>query len=99
VSADTTTIFVRLSDIVGTDRDKSAIANLDLTVEFKKPFSLSAILGAETTAAEDPRGKSLNLENAIVDAPVGAAMAGTDGNDIVQPGILSRCSKSGATRK
>jgi hypothetical protein len=53
VSADAATIFVRLGDVVGTDRDKPAIANLHLTVEFKKPFSLSAVLGAETAAAED----------------------------------------------
>jgi hypothetical protein len=52
VSADTATVFVRLSDVVGTDRDKPAIANLHLTVEFKKPFSLSAVFGAETAAAQ-----------------------------------------------
>jgi hypothetical protein len=45
VSADTAAIFVRLSDVVRTDRDKPAIANLHLTMEFKKPFSLSAVLG------------------------------------------------------
>jgi len=49
----TTAIFVRLSDVVGTDRHKAAIANLHLTMEFKKPFSLSAVLGAESAAAED----------------------------------------------
>jgi hypothetical protein len=38
---------------VGTDRDKPTIANLHLTVEFKKPFSLSAVLGTETSTAED----------------------------------------------
>ena len=27
-------IFIRLNDIVGTDRDKPAIANLDLTIKF-----------------------------------------------------------------
>jgi hypothetical protein len=51
VSADAATIFVRLGDVVGTDGDKPAIANLHLAVEFKKPFSLSAVLGAETAAA------------------------------------------------
>jgi hypothetical protein len=53
VRADTATIFVRLSDVVGTDRDKPAIANLHLTVELKKPFSLSAVFGAETAAAQE----------------------------------------------
>jgi hypothetical protein len=31
----------------------AAIGNLELTMEFNKPFSLSAVLGAETSAAED----------------------------------------------
>ena len=62
VSADTAAIFVRLSDVVGTDRDKPAIANLHLTMEFKKPFSLSAVLGAETAAAEDENHGMLALQ-------------------------------------
>ena len=62
VSADTATVFVRLSDVVGTDRDKPAIANLHLTVEFQKPFSLSAVLGAETAAAEDVNHRMLALQ-------------------------------------
>jgi len=62
VSADAATIFVRLGDAVGTDRDKPAIANLHLTVEFKKPFSLSAVLGAETAAAEDKDHGMLALQ-------------------------------------
>jgi hypothetical protein len=62
VSADTGTIFVRLSDVVRTDRDKPAIANLHLSVEFKKSFSLSAVLGAETAAAEDEDHGMLALQ-------------------------------------
>src|SRR3981081_2553726 len=62
VSADTAAIFVRLSDVVGTDRDKPAIANLHLTMEFKKPFSLSAVLGAESAAAEDEHHGMLALQ-------------------------------------
>ena len=61
MSADTGTIFVCLSDVVGTDRDKPAITNLHLTVEFKKSFSLSAVLGAETAAAEDENHGMLPL--------------------------------------
>jgi hypothetical protein len=53
VSADTGAIIVRLGDVVGADRDKPAIANLHLAVEFEKPFSLSAVLGAKPAAAED----------------------------------------------
>jgi hypothetical protein len=62
VSADTAAIFVRLSDVVGTDRDKPAIANLHLTMEFKKPFSLSTVLGAESAAAEDEHHGMLSLQ-------------------------------------
>jgi hypothetical protein len=53
VSADTAAIFVRLSDVVGTDGDKPAIANLHLTMKLKKQFGLPAVLRAETAAAED----------------------------------------------
>jgi hypothetical protein len=35
------------------NRDKPAISNLELTMEFNKPFSLPAVLGAETSTAED----------------------------------------------
>ena len=38
---------------LGADRDKAAIANFHLTMEFKKSFGLSAVLGAESAAAED----------------------------------------------
>src|SRR5262245_5798448 len=62
VSADTAAIFVRLSDVVGADRHKAAIANLHLTMEFKKPFSLSAVLGAESAAAEDKHHGMLALQ-------------------------------------
>src|ERR1700733_4458480 len=56
-------MFVRLGDVVGTDRDKPAIgANLHLAVEFNKPFSLSAVLGAETAAAEDEDHGMLALQ-------------------------------------
>jgi hypothetical protein len=62
VSADTAVIFVRLSDVVGTDCDKPAVANLRLAIKFKKPFSLSAVLGAESAAAEDEHHRMLALQ-------------------------------------
>jgi hypothetical protein len=46
-------IFIRLGDIVGGNRDKPAIGNLKLAMEFDQPFSLPAVLGAETSAAKD----------------------------------------------
>src|SRR5713101_6711013 len=53
VGADATPIFIRLGNIVGADCDEAAIANLELTMELNKPFSLPAVFGAETSAAED----------------------------------------------
>ena len=62
VGADSAAIFIRLSDIVGADRDKPAIGNLELAMEFNKPFSLPAVLGAETSAAEDKNHGMLSLQ-------------------------------------
>src|SRR5580700_2767583 len=53
VGAHSGAIFIRQSDIVGANRDKPAIGNLELTMERNKSFSLPAILGTETSAAED----------------------------------------------
>src|ERR1700740_3358101 len=62
MSADTAAIFIRLSDVVSADRDKAAIANLHLTMEFKKAFSLSAVLGTESAAAENEHHRMLALQ-------------------------------------
>ena len=62
MSTDTAAIFVRLSDVVGADRNKAAIANLHLGVEFKKPVSLSTVLGAVAAAAEDKHHRMLALQ-------------------------------------
>jgi hypothetical protein len=53
VGADSAAIFIRLSDIISADRDPPAIGDLELTMEFNKPFGLPTVLGAETSAAED----------------------------------------------
>jgi hypothetical protein len=62
VGAHSAAIFVRLSDIVGANRDKPAIANFELMVEFNKPLRLPAILGAEPPAAEDENHWMLSLQ-------------------------------------
>ena len=62
VGTDSTAIIIRQSDIVGANRDKPAIGNLELTMEFNKPFSLPAVLGAETSAAEDENHWMLSLQ-------------------------------------
>src|SRR5208282_646539 len=62
VGADSAAIFIGLRDVVCANRDQPAIANLDLTMEFNKPFSLPAVLGAETSAAEDQNHGLLSLQ-------------------------------------
>src|SRR5213594_268684 len=62
VGADSTPIFIRLSNIVGTDCDQAAIANLDLTMELNKSFSLPPVFRAETSAAEDENHRVLSLQ-------------------------------------
>jgi hypothetical protein len=53
VGADAGAIFIRLGDVVRADGDKAAIGNLEFVMELNKQFGLAAVLGAETSAAED----------------------------------------------
>jgi hypothetical protein len=53
VCAHSAAIFIGLGDIVGADRDKAAIANLNLTMKVNQPFGLPAILRAISSPAED----------------------------------------------
>jgi hypothetical protein len=62
VGTESAAIFIRLSDIVGANRDKPAIGNLELTMELNKSFSLPAVLGAETSATEDENHGMLSLQ-------------------------------------
>src|SRR5215472_17180602 len=62
VGADSAAIFIRLSNVVGADRDQPAIANLDLTMELDKPFMLPAVLGTEPSTAEDENHWVLYLQ-------------------------------------
>jgi hypothetical protein len=52
MGTDSAAIFIRLSDIVGANRDKAAKGNLELTMDSISP-SGPAVLGAKTSAAED----------------------------------------------
>jgi hypothetical protein len=82
VSTDSGAIFIRLHDIVGANRDKPAIGNLELTMKFNKPFSLPPILGAETSAAEDENHWMLSLqfgELPMFCGVVGKLIVGKDG--------------------
>jgi hypothetical protein len=51
VRANSSAVFIRLSNIVGANRDQPAISNLDLTMELHQPFRLTAILRAKASAA------------------------------------------------
>jgi hypothetical protein len=44
--------FIRLSDVVGANRDQPAIANLELAMKLKKQFMLPAVLWTVTAPAE-----------------------------------------------
>src|SRR5579863_2222514 len=61
VGANTGAILIRLSDIVGADRDQPAIGNFELAMELHQPFRLPAILGAEPSAAEHDNHRMLRL--------------------------------------
>ena len=53
VRADSVTIFTRLRDVVGANRDQPAIANLEFPMELNQPLRLQAVLGSVTPATED----------------------------------------------
>src|SRR5262249_38051105 len=99
-------IFIRLSDIVGADRDKSAIANLELTMKLNKPFGHPAILGAITSAAEDQDHWILPLQFGELPAlrgVVGKLVVGEDspGNDVgphVNYSTLDECHQGASLR-
>jgi hypothetical protein len=62
VGANPAAIFTRVSNVVRANCNKPAIANLHLTMQFKKPFRLPAILGAITATAEDNDHGMLSLQ-------------------------------------
>jgi hypothetical protein len=53
VRPDAGAIFVRLSDVVRADRNKSAIADLELAMQLDESFGLPTVFGAVASAAED----------------------------------------------
>jgi len=50
VGTNSAAIFIRLSDIVGANRDKPAIADIDFTVQLNQSSSLPAVIWAKTSA-------------------------------------------------
>jgi hypothetical protein len=62
VGTDSAAIFIRLGDIVGANRDKPTIGDLELTMEFNETLMLPAVLGAETSTAKDNNHGMLCLQ-------------------------------------
>src|ERR1700683_1138019 len=82
MGADSGAVFIRLADIVRANRDQPAIRNFELTIELHKPFRLPAILGTETSAAEDENHRILSLQLGELPAfrgVVGKLIVGQDG--------------------
>src|SRR5471030_2605692 len=74
VGAHSAAEFIRLGDVVGTDCDQPAIADLELTMQLNKPFMLAALLGTETSAAQDQNKRLLFLQ--LRELPVFAGVVG-----------------------
>ena len=74
VGTDSAAIFTRLGDIVGANRDKPAIANLELMMELNQPFRLPAVLGSVTPTAEDEDHGVVSLQ--VGELPVFRGMVG-----------------------
>jgi len=62
VSIDPAAKFIAFRDVVGADGDQAAIADFEFTVEFDQPFGLTAVFGAEASAAEDDDQGMLALQ-------------------------------------
>src|SRR5271156_1450521 len=62
VSPYSATIFVRLGDVVGADRDQPAIANLHLAMELQQTFCLTAIFWTEAATTKDQHHRMLSLQ-------------------------------------
>jgi hypothetical protein len=87
VGADSTTIFIRLSNILGANRDQPAIGDLELSIKVHKAFGLPAVFGAETAAAQDENHGMLSLQFGELPAfrgVVGKLIVGEDspGNNV-----------------
>jgi hypothetical protein len=59
---DPAAIFIRLDDVISADCNKAAIGNLELAMEFNKPFGLPTVLGTVSSATEDENQRMLSLE-------------------------------------
>jgi len=75
--------LVGFSDIVGADRNKPAIRNLELTMELNQAFVLSTVLGTIATSAEHENHRMLPLQIGELPAltgMVGQFIVGKDGS-------------------
>ena len=87
MGANPATILIRLGDVVRANRDQPAIPNLEFRIKCNQPFRLPAVLGAETSAAEDHNHGMLSLQFGELPAfrcVVGKLIVGKDspGNNV-----------------
>jgi hypothetical protein len=62
MGTDPAAILIRLDDVVCADCNKAAIGNLELAMEFDKPFGLPTVLGAISSPTEDENHRMLSLK-------------------------------------
>ena len=74
MSTDTAAVFVGFRYVVRANSDQTAITDFEFPVELHQSFGLAAILGAETSAAEDKNHGMLALE--FGELPVLPSMVG-----------------------
>ena len=82
VGADAAAKLVRLEQVVGRDRDETAVADLHLAVELQEPFVLPPVLRTEAAAGEHQHQRIVALqlrERAVLAAVVGELVVGKDG--------------------
>ena len=87
VGAHSASVLIGQSDVVGAYRDKPAIGDFELTMEFHQPFRLPAILRTKPSTAEDQNHGMLRLQFGELTAfrgVVGKFIIGEDGpwNDV-----------------
>ena len=83
----TTAIFAGLKNVIGADCDQPAISNFQLAMKLDEQFSLPAVLGTKTSAAEDKNHGVRSLQFGKLTAlrrMVGEFVVGKDGsrNDV-----------------
>jgi hypothetical protein len=94
LGTDAAAVFIRFGDVVCADGDKPAVGDLKFAMELHEAFGLTAVLGAEASAAKDENHGMLALqfgELATFRGVVGKFVIGKlrAGNDVGSHGSTS----------